>query len=273
MKHSLVFLALVAFASCRQSPPFPRAPDGHPDLNGVWQALNTANFDLEPHGARAALALRAGPAGPVPAKEVLALGAVGAVPAGVGVVEGGVIPYKPAARARRDENRAHWLERDPEIKCFLPGVPRATYMNFPFQIFQSESALLIAYEYAGATRNFLFRDPGPPPAPTWMGQSVAHWEDDTLVVKVTGQTDGTWLDRSGNFHSAGLLVTERYTPTSAQTLRYEAELEDPEVFERPWRISMTLYRRVGADAQLLQFKCPEFVEELLYGKFRKKPLP
>ena len=141
----------------------PAGPGGRPDLNGVWQVLNTANYDLEPHAARAAMALRPGRHGPVPAREVVSLGAVGAVPAGLGFVEGSKIPYKPEALARKLENQARWLERDPEIKCFLPGVPRATYLPHPFQIFQSEHALLFVYEYAGATRNILFKDPGPAP--------------------------------------------------------------------------------------------------------------
>ncbi len=250
----------------------PRGPDGHPDLNGVWQVLNTANFDIQPHMARAAMALRPGPSGPVPDKPVLALGAVGSVPAGLGVVDGGEIPYKPDALARKVENQAHWLERDPEIKCYLPGVPRATYMPYPLQIFQSQSALLIAYEYAGAVRNIMFTDPGPAPVDAWMGQSVGHWEGDTLVVAVTGQNDSTWFDRSGDFHSDQLKVVERYTPSGPDTLRYEAQITDPEVFTRPWTMHMTLYRRVGEDARLQQFKCVEFVEELMYGNLRKEPL-
>ena len=248
-----------------------RGPGGHPDLNGVWQVLNTANYDIEPHAARPAMAVRPGPAGPVPAKAVLALGAVGAVPAGVGVVEGG-IPYKPEALQTKRDNQANWLERDPEIKCYLPGVPRATYLPFPFQILHSESAIFIAYEYAGATREIYLKDPGVPPIPSWMGHSVGRWEGDTLVVEVTNQNDQTWLDRAGNFHSDELKVTERYTLTSPQTMQYEATLEDPQVFTRPWKMSMTLYKRTGKDAQLLQFKCVPFVEELIYGKLRKQPL-
>ena len=250
----------------------PHGPDGHPDLNGVWQALNTANWDIEPHQARAALAFRPGPVVPVPAKEVLALGAVGAVPAGLGVVEGGEIPYTPEARAKRDVNRAQWLSRDPEIKCYLPGVPRANYMAFPLQVFQSEKSLLIAYEYAGAVRNIMFTDPGPPPVDAWMGQSVGHWEGDTLVVVVTGQNDSTWFDRAGNHHSADMKVVERWTPTSPDTIRYEAEITDPATFTRPWKLHVNLYRRVGEDARLQQFKCVEFVEELMYGHLRKEPL-
>jgi hypothetical protein len=251
----------------------PRAADGHADLNGIWQVLNEANYDLETHMARAALALRPGPFGPLPAAPVLALGAVGAVPGGLGVVEGGEIPYKPAALAKKKENQEHWLERDPEIKCYLPGVPRATYMPYPFQIFQSTKAIFIAYEYAGAARNIYLKDPGPAPSDSWMGQSVGHWEGDTLVVDATAFNDQTWFDRSGNFHSDKLHVVERYTRVAPDQLSYEATIEDPDVFTRPWKISMPLYRRVEKNAQLMEFKCVEFVVELMYGQWRKNPLP
>ena len=250
----------------------PRAPDGKPDLNGIWQALNEANYDLEGHMARPAMALRPGPHGPVPAAAVLALGAVGAVPPGVGVVEGGQIPYKPEALATRKQNQEDWLKRDPEIKCYLPGVPRVTYMPYPFQILQSGSAMTFVYEYAGAVRNIYLKDPGPAPADSWMGKSVGHWEGETLVVNVTDMNDNTWFDRAGNFHSDKLHVVERYTRTSPDVIRYEATIEDPSVFTRPWKISMALYRRQEKNAQILDFKCVEFVEELLYGPYRKHPL-
>lgn len=250
----------------------PRAADGHPDLNGIWQALNTANYDLETHMARPAMALREGPYGPLPAEPVLPLGAVGAVPAGLGVVEGGAIPYKPESLAKKKDNQANWLTLDPEIKCYLPGVPRATYLPYPFQIIHSESAVFIAYEYAGAVRDILLEDPGPPPVDSWMGQSVGHWEGETFVVEVTGFNDRTWFDRSGNFHSDELRVVERYTRTGPDHLMYEATIEDPEVFTRPWTLRMPLYRRIEPDAQLLEFKCVEFVEEMMYGKFRRRPL-
>jgi hypothetical protein len=251
----------------------PRGPDGkHPDLNGVWQVMNTAGWDIEPHGARAALQFRPGPFVPVPAKAVVALGAVGAVPAGLGIVEGGEIPYTPEAKAMRDENRANYLDRDPEVKCYLPGVPRANYMHLPFQIFQSEKSMLIAYEYAGAVRNMLFTDPGPAPVDSWMGQSVAKWEGDTLVVTVTGMNDRTWFDRAGNHHSDQMTVVERWTPTGPTTMRYEATITDPATFTRPWKMSFNLYKRQGEDARLGQFKCVEFVEELMYGDLRKEPL-
>ena len=270
MGGSAVLAAPAAKASAYRAP---RGPDGkHPDLNGVWQVLNGANYNIEPHAASAAMQLRPGPAGPVPAKSVVALGAVGAVPAGVGVVVGGTIPYKPEAMKTREENRTDWITKDPEVKCYLPGVPRANYMDHPFQIFQSDTAMLIAYEYDGAARNILFKDPGPAPVDSWMGQSVAHWEGDTLVVIVTGMNDQTWLDRAGNFHSDQMKVVERYTPTSAGTMRYEAEITDPETYTHPWKMEMTLYKRVGDDARLGQFKCVEFVTELMYGDLRREPL-
>jgi hypothetical protein len=250
----------------------PRGPDGKPDLNGIWQVLNEANYDLEAHVARPALALRAGPYGPVPAARVLALGAVGAVPPGLGVVEGGEIPYKPEALARRKQNQEDWLNLDPEIKCYLPGVPRATYMPYPLQILQSASALTFVYEYAGAVRNIYLGSPGPAPADSWMGQSVGHWEGDTLVIDVTDLNDQTWFDRAGNFHSDKLHVVERYTRTSPDVISYEATIDDPNVFTRPWKIAMPLYRRQEKNVQILDFKCVEFVEELLYGQYRKHPL-
>jgi hypothetical protein len=249
----------------------PRTADGHPDLNGIWQAMNEANYDIEAHMARPAMALRAGPYGPVPAAPVLALGAVGSVPPGVGVVDG-EIPYKPDAAAKKKDNQEHWLERDPEIKCYLPGLPRATYMPYPFQIFQSTSAFFIAYEYAGAVRNVYLKDPGPAPIDSWMGQSVGRWQGETFIVDSTGFNDSTWFDRSGNFHSDKLHVVESFTRTAPDIISYEATIEDPIVFTRNWTMRMPLYRRVEKNAQLLDFKCVEFVEELLYGKYRKKPL-
>src|SRR5215472_12133537 len=250
-------LLLAAMLGAAQAPAYraPRTADGKPNLNGVWQALNTANWDLQTHAARP---------GPV------ALGAAGAAPAGIGVVEGNDIPYLPAAAAKKKENFDNRLTADPEIKCYLPGVPRATYMPYPFQIVQTPNAILIAYEYAGATRT-IYMDKAPPsPADSWMGHSVGHWEGDTLVVDVTSLTDQTWFDRAGNYHSDALHVVERYTPLTPDALTYEATIEDPKVFSRPWKISMPLYRRLEKNAQLLEFKCVEFAEELMYGHLRKQ---
>jgi hypothetical protein len=270
--------ALVALVSLSpltgqtRTPNVPRLPNGKPDMNGIWQALNTANWDLQAHAARPALAMRPGPVVPVPAKEVIAFGAVGAVPSGLGVVEGDEIPYRPEALAKKKENQENWLSRDPEIKCYLPGVPRATYMPFPFQIFQSDKAFFIAYEYAGAVRNIYLKDPGPPQVDAWMGQSVGRWEGDTFVVDSNGFNDLSWFDRAGNHHSEALKVTERYTMSSPDHIQYEATMEDPRTFTRPWKISMPLYRHVNRNARLGQFKCVEFVTELMYGHLRKEPL-
>jgi len=267
---SLLSAAIIPLAG--QAYRAPRAENGKPDLNGIWQAMNEANYDLEGHNARPAMALRPGPYGPVPAASVLALGAVGAVPPSLGVVEGGEIPYKPEALAQKKKNQENWVTSDPEIKCYLPGVPRATYIPQPFRIFQSNSQLFFAYQYAGAVRNIYLKDPGPAPVDAWMGQSFGHWEGETLVIDVAGFNDQSWFDRAGNFHSDALHVVERYTRTGPDVISYEATIEDPKVFTRPWKISMPLYRRQEKNAQILDFKCVEFVEELMYGKWRKTPL-
>ena len=252
----------------------PRGPDGvHPDLNGVWQALVSANYDIEMHTARHSMQLREGPYGPLPAVKTLYLGAVGSVPPGLGIVVGGKIPYKPEALLKKQENQDNWIDRDPEVKCFLPGIPRANYMPQPFQLFQSQDSVFFAYQYAGAVREVYMDDPGEAPVDSWMGWSDGSWDGDTLVVKVTGQYDSTWFDRSGNHHSNQMVVTERFTPMSPYHLDYEATIEDPETFTKPWKIKFQLYRRVEGNAQLMEFRCVEFVEELMYGEWRKNPLP
>jgi hypothetical protein len=249
-------LAGIPVAAQAQGYKAPRGPDGKPNLNGIWQTLNTANWDIQGHAASAG--------------QVVALGAAGAVPGGLGVVEGGEIPYLPAAAAKKKENFEHRLTADPEIKCFLPGVPRATYQPFPFQIVQTPKYIMMAYEFAGGNRTIYMEKAPPSPVDTWMGHSVGHWEGDTLVVDVTSFNDQTWFDRAGDFHSDALHVVERYTPLSPNALTYEATIEDPKVFSRPWKMSMPLYRHLEKNAQLLEFKCVEFVEELMYGPFRKQ---
>jgi hypothetical protein len=253
----LAFALVMALPAAAQSPAYkaPRAADGKPNIAGIWQAMNEANWDLEGHAA--------GPAA------LPAMGAIAAIPPGLGVVEGGEIPYLPAAAAKRKENFANRMKLDPEVKCYMPGVPRATYMPYPFQIVQSKDNILLTYEYDGAERTIPLKDPGPSPSDSWMGWSAGRWEGDTLVVDVTGFNDNTWFDRAGNYHSDALHVVERYTPLSAETMMYEATIEDKKVFSRPWKFSMPLYRHVEKNAQLLEFKCVEFVEELMYGPLRK----
>jgi hypothetical protein len=235
----------------------PRGADGKPRLDGFWQALAAANWDIRTHAAAPS---------PVPV-----LGAIGAHAPGVGIVVGDEIPYQPWAAAKQQENFANRLELDPEGKCFLPGVPRATYMPQPFQIMQTADYVMIAYQYAGATRTIHMKDPGPSPAESWMGWSVGRWEGDTLVVDVTSQNDQTWFDRAGNFHSEALHVVERYTLRDENHLLYEATIEDDKVFTRPWTIRLPLYRRLEDGMQLMEFKCVEFAEEKMYGHLRKRP--
>jgi hypothetical protein len=234
-----------------------RTADGKPDLNGIWQAMGAAHWDLQDHQARS---------GPV-----LELGAIAAVPAGLSVVEGNEIPYQPWAVAKKNENYENWLTRDPEVKCYLPGIPRATYMPYPFQILQTHNNdILMAYEYASASRLIKMGKTEPPPVDTWMGQSTGRWEGDTLIVDTIGFNDQTWFDRAGNFHSEALHVVERFTPKSPDVLDYQVTIEDPKVFTRPWKIQIPLYRRQDKNVQLMEFKCVEFVEELMYGHLRKK---
>jgi hypothetical protein len=236
-----------------------RMTDGKPNLNGIWAANNAANWDVETHHARQ---------GPV-----VALGAAFSVPGGIGVVEGGAIPYKPDALAQRDANRKNWMANDPEVKCYLPGVPRATYMPYPFQIVQSteRNDILITYEFASASRIVHMSTNQESPTDTWMGWSNGRWEGDTLVVDVKNFGDQTWFDRAGNFHSEALHVVERYTPLTADVIQYEATIEDPNVFTRAWKMSMPLYRRMEKNAQLMEYKCVEFAEELMYGRLSKTP--
>ncbi|MGE3179854.1 MAG: hypothetical protein AB7O32_20445, partial [Vicinamibacterales bacterium] len=216
------------------------------------------------------LAVQPGPDGDVPAPPVLLLGARGGVPAGLGVVEGEDIPYQPWAAARKQENFANALARDPEARCYKAGVPRANYMPYPFQIIQSTGTVMLVYEYAAASRTVALGNAGPALADSWMGHNAGRWDGDTLVVDVTGQVADTWFDRAGNFHSDALHVVERYTPASPDRLDYEARIDDPKVFTRPWTIRMPLYRRAERHAQLMEYKCVEFVEELMYGHLRKQ---
>jgi hypothetical protein len=253
-----LFLSFVIVVPAVAQTPAYRAPrlNGHPDLNGIWQAMNTANWDLLDHPAQA---------GPL-----WQLGAIGAVPAGQTVVDGGQIPYKPEALKKKEENFAKRLTDDPEAKCYMPGIPRATYMGHPFQIVQSQRDMLFVYEFATANRLVNLGPSQKAGSDTWMGTSNGRWEGETLVVDVTGLNGLAWLDRAGDWASDQLHVVERYTRTGPDHLQYEAMIEDPSVFTRPWKMSMTLYRHVEKNAQILEFKCVPFAEELLYGQFKKK---
>jgi hypothetical protein len=227
--------AITAFARPVAGQALPRTPDGKPDLSGIWQAVNTANWNILGHEAQ---------------KDV---------PAGLGVVEGNEIPYQPWAAAKQKENFANRAFMDPESKCFLPGVPRITYMPYPFQIFQTPAHIAITYEYVHAVRRIFMNSPHPDgEIEFFMGDSRGRWEGDTLVVDVAHLTSETWLDRSGNFHSEALHVIERYTPISVNHVNYEATIEDPKVFTRPWKMSMPLYRRMDKGMRILENECYAF---------------
>jgi hypothetical protein len=236
---------------------------GEPSLNGVWQAVGAAYWNLEPHSAEQLEG----------SKE---LGAIGAIPAGLGVVEGGDIPYLDAAKAKRDENRKGWPKADPEAKCYLPGIPRATYMNYPFQIIQGGSGadMLFVYEYA-ATNRVIHMSPKPedpkPPIDTWMGLSNGSWVNGSLQVVTTGFNGESWLDRAGNYAGAKAKITEKFTPIDSDHIQYEATIENPEVFSKPWTIKMPLYRLIESNAQVLEYKCVPFSEDLLYGDLKPAP--
>jgi len=234
----------------------PRTHDGKPDFTGIWQALNAANWDIEPHPAEQ---------GP---KQ---FGALFSIPPGMGVVEGGEIPYKPEALRKRQENRQKRWTDDPEVKCYLPGVPRFVYMPYPFQIAQGTDYIIMSSEYAAAARTLHLTTHKEAPTNSWMGHSKARFDGETLVVDVTSLNGETWFDRAGNFASSDVHIVERFTFAGADRLTYEAQIEDPTVFTRPWKMRMPLYRRAESDAQLLEFKCVEFAEDLIYGHLRRKP--
>ena len=229
---------------------------GKPNLNGIWQALNTAHWNLEGHSAEQL-------------EEFWQLGAIAAIPAGQSVVVGGEIPYLPAALEQRAANRAGWPASDPEAKCYMPGIPRATYMPYPFQIVQGEGDLILfSYTYANANRPVYMNEADHQIAPvdTWMGRSNGSWDGDTLVIEVNSNIADTWFDRAGNHHSNRMVVTERYSLIDEHVMQYEATIEDPETFSRPWTIRMPLYRRIEDNARLLEFNCVEYAEQLLYGE-------
>ena len=254
----LSILALFSFTAgvYAQSGDIPRTADGRPDFNGIWQAMGSAHYDIEPHAADF---------GPM-----FELGAIGAIPGGLGIVEGGEIPYTAAARQKQMENKASWLELDPVVKCYMPGIPRANYLPFPFQIIQSPEHVVFAYEFASASRIVYVDQPDfEAPIYSWMGHNLASYEGDTLVIDVTDQVPDTWFDHAGNHHTESLRVTERFTHLSSDVVMYEATLEDPNVYTRPWTVKFPLYRRLEENMQLLEYKCVEFTEELIYGHLRK----
>jgi hypothetical protein len=216
----------------------PRTHDSRPDLQGIWQALNTAVWNIQDHSP--------------------SLG----VPGGQGIVEGNELPYLPAAMAQREENYKNRMTADPEAKCFMVGVPRIMYMPYPLQIVQTPKQIMILSEYVHTWRN-VYMDSAHPQGPIewWMGDSRGRWEGDTLVVDTVHFTNQTWFDRSGNYHSEELHVVERFTRTGPDHMMYEATIEDPKVFSRPWKMSFPLYRRIERNVQLLEYECQAYLDQ------------
>jgi hypothetical protein len=245
-----------AQTAAKAAPRIPRMPDGKPNFTGLWQALGTAYWDIRSHSAMA---------GPF-----FQLGALGAMPAGQGIVEGDEIPYTPAAAAQQKENFKNRLKLDPEVKCYMPGIPRANYMPYPFQIIQSQRDIAFAYEYATSNRVVNMGKFKEGAVDTWMGTSNGHWEGDTLVVDVSGLNGNSWFDRSGNFQTDTTHIVERFTLDDADHINYEATIDDKAIYTRPWKINTVFYRRKEKGAQLNEFKCVEFAEELIYGDLKKK---
>mgnify|MGYP003309947150 CR=1 FL=1 len=237
-----VILALVAATVSGQSLEIPRAWDDRPDLNGIWQAIGTAHWDIQDH-----------PAGGGPPE----MGAIGAIPPGQGVVVGNEIPYQPWALEQKQQNFENRYTEDPEIKCYLPGVPRATYLPYPFRIIQGDKMIMFIYGFSDANRTVHMDKENPEPAPidSYMGRSHGSWDGESLVVDVAGFNGESWFDRAGNFASAALRVEERYTPMGRNAIMYEATRTDDTVFTRPWTIRMPLYRRLEDNARVLEFKC------------------
>ena len=264
-------------AQPQMSPRAAETPDGRPNFNGVWQALNEAHWDLEAHEALPAWVTQEGvypyEYARVPAAAVVALGAAAGVPGSVGVVgNDGTIPYAPEALRIKQENRENWIDRDPELKCYLPGIPRAMYMPYPFQISQSANKIHITFGFANAARVIHLDEVARPPDYTYMGHSVGRWEGDTLVTTVDYFNGRTWLDRAGNHHSEALELEERFTPLSADAIWYEVTLTDPNTYTRPWTIAMPLYRRLEPNATVLDYPCIDFAEEFMYGHVRREQL-
>jgi hypothetical protein len=256
----------------------PARVGGKPNFSGIWQVANEANYDLEAHAARPGLITQKGvypyDYARVPAAPVVALGAAGAVPGSLGVVQGdGKIPYTPAALALKNRNIENWIDRDPELKCYLPGIPRAMYMkDHPFEITQSTNKIHMAYSFTATARTIHLDKVEPPPDDTFMGHSVGRWDGDTLVTTVDHFNGRNWLSRAGDHTSDQLKLTEKFTQRSPDVMWYEVNIEDPKTYTRPWQIAMPIYKRAEPNAQLLEFRCIEFVEEFMYGSLRKTQL-
>ena len=253
----LAGLCLSTILGCTSTTSSVETPGSRPDLSGIWQTIGSAHWNLESHAASKGLVTET-------------VGAFGGIPAGMSVVDGGTIPYREEALKQRSANKKNWASLDPAVTCYIPGIPRLTYMPFPFQIFQTDTDIFIAYEFGSNSRLIHMDRPGTEAElPSWMGYSLGRWEGSTLVVDVTDQMPDTWFDSAGNYHTEALKVEERYTLTGPNHIQYVATIDDPQIFTRPWKITIPLYRRMDPSARILEFKCVEFAEDMMYKHLRK----
>jgi hypothetical protein len=230
----LAVLLALPLAQATAKEKLPRLPSGKPDFSGIWQTTSAADFDLEPHSAR---------------KDA---------PPGPGIVAGDVIPYLPAALEQRKKNFEQRDAADPRLKCWTLGTPRGIYYPEPFQILQRDRDVTIVFQFGQSVRTIHTNGTLHPQVTDnefYLGDSRGRWDGDTLVVDVTDFNDETWLDRAGNFHSPQLHVIERWTFLDANTIEYQATLEDPNVFSRPWNIEVILHRHREKDFQLIENYC------------------
>ena len=239
-KIAFYLLGFLVFSSSIDAQEYsvPRTPDGNPDLQGVWQAINTAVWDIQDHSSQWGM------------------------PAGQGGVVGNDLPYQASALEKRQTNYENRLTDDPEANCKMVGVPRITYMPYPFQIIQTPNQIVMTYEWVHSIRNIYMNSEHPEgPIQWYMGDSRGYWDGDTLVVDVVHFTDETWFDRSGNYHGEGLHVIERYTRLGPDHMQYDVTVEDPEIFTEPWHMSMPLYRRQEENIRILEYECYALAED------------
>jgi len=240
----IFFVALMASAATKDA--VPRASDGKPDLSGVWQGGSTRKGSWEE------------------ANTGLGVGGTGTDPKAAANVSPSApqtgrdpAPYQDWAAKKVMESYNKRGIDDPAAFCLPPGLPRLTILGlFPIQIVQTPKQIIMLYEYMNVFRIIPIGLKHPEDmVPTYLGDSVAHWEGDTLVVDITGFNDKTWLTATGTFHSTALHMTERYTRVSKDQINYETTMEDPKVLTRPWVVKSTMMLREGTRVQ--EYVCAE----------------
>jgi hypothetical protein len=224
--------------------PAPRLPDGTPDLQGAWLQRTIGN-------SMSMFSIERTPGHPKTQ-----------IPATAGVIvdpPDGQIPYQPWARQKQvDLGENHMIEES-DAHCFMGGLPHSMYTPFGMRILQPPGFVVMTWEFMHSYR-IIPLDGRPHVAPgihLWEGDSRGKWDGDTLVIDVTNQVGRTWLDQSANFHSDAIHVVERITPIDSNNLRYEATIEDPKVYTRPWTIQFFFSRILDPKFEHLEFACIE----------------